>query len=381
MNPSPPNLFDSLFEFRPRDGHTSKENFLTESFAYLLRTDEAACNAWLSCLLGRPVRKAACEVKTRQSEKDLESDTSVYPDLVLDGYFPDGDTFAVYCEHKWDSPCDKAQLTRYHKIAEAKGKHACLAFVGANHRQWSDAANCFQDKSFNCLLWEDVFQALDGVPDKSPLLAEFLDFMKTHGLSPAPPLTVETMKAFLQASDFLKTLKNMANKLNTNFPWEVIPKRFHADTYVEDRYGRVAIRFETKDWRPGVAVGFLYDGGGDHKVALVNPEKGIDLLLRIEAYPKDTNNIEAAMTVLKEKRKELRKTRASVLLKGEPGNGNDHTVMICRECLGNVIEDVKNLDDQLGAIHERLTTWLQVLFEDGTLEKAFKRSGLDSGMK
>jgi hypothetical protein len=28
-----PNLFESLFVFRPRDGHTPRENFLTEAFA------------------------------------------------------------------------------------------------------------------------------------------------------------------------------------------------------------------------------------------------------------------------------------------------------------------------------------------------------------
>ena len=37
--------------------------------------------------------------------------------------------------------------------------------------------------------------------------------------------------------------------------------------------------------------------------------------------------------------------------------------------------------DQLNAIHKRLTTWLNILFKDSKLEAAFRKCGLDSGMK
>jgi hypothetical protein len=53
MQPSQPNLFESLFAFHPREDHTPKENFHTESFAYLLRTDNEVRNCWLSLLLGK----------------------------------------------------------------------------------------------------------------------------------------------------------------------------------------------------------------------------------------------------------------------------------------------------------------------------------------
>src|SRR4051794_4164316 len=101
MNDSVPNLFESLFEFHPRVGHTPKENFLTEAFAYLLKTDEGVRNRWLSVLLGRIIEDARCNVITRQTEMDSESDTSIYPDLLMDGQLSDGEFFAIFCEHKW----------------------------------------------------------------------------------------------------------------------------------------------------------------------------------------------------------------------------------------------------------------------------------------
>jgi hypothetical protein len=206
MTVSPPNLFEALFEFHPREGHTPKENFLTEAFAYLLRTETEARDKWLSHLLGRSVEPSACEVITRQSEKDGDSDTSVYPDLLLDGELLGGEAFAVYCEHKWDSHCNQTQLDRYRKLVEGKGKHARLAFIGATHKQKADAKECLQGSGCKCALWEDAFAVLDGLTDKSAVLKEFLGFMKTHGLSPVPPITVEAMRAVFQASDFLGSL-------------------------------------------------------------------------------------------------------------------------------------------------------------------------------
>jgi hypothetical protein len=380
MKPLLPNLFESLFDFHPREDHSPKENFLTESFAYLLRTDDSIRNRWVSILLARKVEPVECEIITRQTENDSDADTPIYPDLLLEGHVSDGEKFAVYCEHKWDSPCNHGQLKRYRKVAEARGKHGRLVFVCANVAQRSLADKCFADKYCKCFLWEDVFTTLNGLANKSAMLKEFLDFMKTHGLSPGEPLTVETMRAFLHASNFLKSLLSMASKLRYNYPWTVIPKRFHAKTRVHDAYGRVGIRFETDEWKPALTVGFLYDET-NHKVKLVNREKGIDLLLRIEAEPENTRNIQPALAVLNDKRKALLKTAASVLLKGERGNGNAYSVLIMQDCLGDVIATAKTEGEQLEVIHKRLMTWLQVLFGDGVLEKALKACRLDSGMK
>lgn len=377
-----PNLFDSLFDFHPREGHTPRENFLTESFAYLLQTDDRVLKTWLSIVLGRDINKVTCKIATRPTEKDLIADRSFYPDLLIEGIHSKGEPIMVFCEHKWDSVFNQDQLRCYRRLAEGRGNHAVLVFLGATHTQLSQAKKCFSDGFCKCFLWEDVFEALNRITNQSTLLTEFLEFMKSHGLSPAKPLSVETMRGFLQATDFLKSLSNIANRLNdkANYSWDVIPKRFHALRYVHDAWGRVGIRFETKDWRPALTVGFLYDEK-DHKVTFIDESRGIDLLLRIEAEPQETTFIEPVVAILQAKRKALRKTAASVLLKGEPGNGNPYSVLIVRECLADVINGKSSAQEQLEVIHKRLITWLGVIFDDCKLEKAFKKCRLDSGMK
>jgi hypothetical protein len=376
-----PNLFLSLFEFHPRGTHTPKENFLTEAFAYLLRTESGVRNAWLSRLLGRPVAARECVVNTRQSEPDPELGSTAYPDLVLRGRLTDGTLFHVYCEHKWDSQCNAGQLARYKRLGVAKG--AQLAFVGATINQRREAAACFPDGDCNCFQWEQVFESLKGVPDLSPLASEFLDFLEEHGLSPGKPLTVEQMRAFLGSAGFLETLARFAALLHENYSWEVIPKRYHANCYVEDRWGRVTVCFDTQGWKPGLSLGFLYSVH-DHKVRFVNPGKGIDLMLRIGAIPKDTREtriIQPVLDVLERKRQVLRNSAGSVLLLGEPGNGNRHSLLIVRDCLADVIADASTEQDQLIRIHDRLHAWLTTLFADGELEAAFRQTPLSAGLE
>ena len=288
-SPSPPNLFESLFNFHPRKHHKPEENFLTESFAYLLRVDECVRNCWLSTLLDNSnINVATCKIMTRQSEKDMENGNSIYPDMLIDVHFSGGHHYLLHFEHKWNSPCNEKQLIKYQKVVENKGPHARLVFVGASYKQKSEAARYLPDNKCSCFLWEDVFLALNDIPKKSLVLKEFLGFMKSQGLGPGRPISVEMIKSSTPAS-YLESLLIFAQKLKNNYSWEVIPKRFHAYISARKGYGRVGIRFETKNWKPAITVGFLYDVT-DHRVTLVNPDKGIDLLLRIEALPQDTED-------------------------------------------------------------------------------------------
>src|SRR2546425_3565120 len=129
------------------------------------------------------------------------------------------------------------------------------------------------------------------------------------------PIELPTMLAFIQASGFVTSLEHSANKLNDEFEWDFFPKRYRGDKGrdVTDRWGRIAIEFATPAWKPTITVGFLIDEG-DHKVSFVKRQKGIDLLLRIEATPSDQKNIEPAITELDRKRKKLRGLAASALL-------------------------------------------------------------------
>jgi hypothetical protein len=69
---------------------------------------------------------------------------------------------------------------------------------------------------------------------------------------------------------------------------------------------------------------------------------------------------------------------SAVFLVGD--NDNAHSLLIVRNCLGDVIEKVKTPQEQLEVIYQTFKNWVEILFDDGALEKAFKKAGLDSGM-
>lgn len=379
MNDLPPNLFNALFEFHPRDGHTPKENFLSEAFAYVLKTCDDARDAWLSRVLRQPVKSKQLKVTTRQTERGDEG-VAVYPDMIIGGENNEK-PFTIYSEHKWDSPCNSAQIREYIKIADRRGDQCGLIFIGASHRQKREAERSDPKMKGKAFLWEDVFQVLDRPQNKSQILVEFLDFMKTHGLSPGQPIEPTSMVGFIQSKGFLTTLEHCANRLNDDFDWDFFPKRYLGDKgrAVTSRWGRIAIEFATPEWKPTITVGFLVDEW-DHGVSFVNPQKGIDLLLRIEAAPADQTNIRPALVELDSRRKKLTGLAGSALLLQQPGNDNNLSLLIVRSCLGNVIESANEQQVQLKTIYQTVKGWGKILFDGKVLERAFKQAGLDSGM-
>ena len=80
----------------------------------------------------------------------------------------------------------------------------------------------------------------------------------------------------------------------------------------------------------------------------------------------------------KKRKDELRKCADNVLLHGDVGNRNAHTVLMVRSCLSSVIEKMNERQDQLQAVYSKLREWGEILFKDGILEKVLKESGLDS---
>jgi hypothetical protein len=380
MNDLSPNLFNALFKFHPREGHTPKENFLSEAFAYVLKTCDTARGAWLSLVLGRQVHTRQFELSTRQTEYD-EAHVAIFPDMRIRGVLDDGYLFDLYSEHKWNSPCDSGQLRKYLEVVAKRGQHCAFAFVGARRDQKRDAESSDPRMKGKAFLWADLFQVLEPLPNKPDILVQFLDFMKTHGLSPGTPIQPPAMVAFIQSAGFLDSLLHCANKLSDDFEWDFIPKRYRSDEglQVTDQSGRVAIEFATPAWKPTITIGFLYDEY-DHEVSFINRQKGIDLLLRIETAPTEQKNIAPARAELDRRRKLLLSLASSVLLLGDHGNGNPHSLLMVRSCLGDVIEKATSQQAQLDAIYQTVSGWGKALFSDGTLEKAFKRAGLDSGM-
>lgn len=363
-----PNLFSSLFVFRPREGLTPRENFLTEALCYVLRTDPKARRAWLRCVSASavPSEQLASSFTTQQAAIEPDSAEHLIFDLVAHFRFQNGKETHVFLEHKWDSPADPDQLKRYRSLLAGRSGATSLVFVGATEQQAEIAKSV--GVCDRVLLWQDIHKALAHCSDR--ITRQFVSFLEEQGLGPEKPLSQRQLSSNAAARGPLKAL---ANKLasNPDFDWPWIPnwlKKFDP----RDKYGRVAIEFHpANQWDPCVTLGFLHDGR-DHKVRLTDRNLGPDLLLRIEASPRRFPDCKRVVSAITSRIPLLKQEATAVQIRGETANG--YTLLLVREPLSKVIGGLEQEHEQLKAIYSRLEKWLQIVFQDGVVDKALRET-------
>jgi hypothetical protein len=364
------NLFNQLFTFRPKEGSSASENFLTESFVYFLEKDKDICEAFVARVLGREVKIEGYELITRLVER-LPGRIR-FPDLKLLLHASDGKTYAIISEHKWDSHIRPEQLLDYEQILgliAADHRHLVTIVARADQRRDAQSApSALTTIQRTHLLWEDVYQVLEHLNKQDPLLNEFLKFMESNSLNPGQAIKSETMRAFLASSDFKAQLTRYTTKLFHEYNWEIIPARYRKKIEIRDKYGRIGIEFRTAGWNPTLTLGFLYDPR-DHAVTLTSPSESIDLFFRIEADPRTNGKIDEVLALLGQKAR-LLSEGAKAHIRDEPGNGNSWTLLIVQQSLASVIAGASEEREQIEAIYNRLHEWLNYLFAEASIEES-----------
>lgn len=135
-----------------------------------------------------------------------------------------------------------------------------------------------------------------------------------------------------------------------------------------DSYGRCAFGRYRQGIGPHITLGFYYDEY-DHKLALLNPREGIDLYIRLIARPAKNRFVEPVLDCLRSRIPELKHHNATVHLRGDPGNGNNHTLFVARRVLSEVINDSQTESEQIERIYGQLREWCSALFADDNVIK------------
>ncbi len=203
MNEAENNLFSSL----SRWAASEQENFLTESFAYLLehlRITEAQA---FVAIISRLTRDGVCVDATDLNGVTVDTQVATehgYPDLELTG-----PGFHVFIEVKDRSPVDPGQLDRYSRaLQESSAETRCLVLLTRYAPPWDLKARFLVTP----VRWSEVAVWLnDFVPpdqDAEPvaefLAQEFLWFLKGKGM------TIEKVGYELnEGVDSLRILRDM----------------------------------------------------------------------------------------------------------------------------------------------------------------------------
>jgi hypothetical protein len=379
------NVFEALFEFRPQENRTSEENFLTEALIYTLRSCKPAALAWLSLMTGEEIKaRGMLLFETRASHDDPDQHGTIYPDVSVSGIDTNDRKFRVLVEHKWNAAIDEGQRERYARL-KVRGEILYFAFVYVRKadREIAHSFRAPRGVHYVCCKWEDVFACLAKVRSRSGVLAEFLQFMVNRGLNPGESFSRNMLLAHARhqaiasravdnrRSALRRQLPRFCEKLLYENDWSFVPKGYLENVWLSDRDGRAALDFYKTPRGPEFTIGFYYDTA-NQRAPFADPRKGMDVALRVLATPRTNPEPERLMEHLGRLAPTFRRTGAMVRLKGEPGNGNLHTLLLVQRSLLDIIDGIRDDEGQVAAIYEVMARWCRILFGDRRVVLAFE---------
>ncbi len=357
-----PNLFDALFNHRPRQNITPEENFLTAAFVHLLQASPDIGATWASEVLGSPVDAQSLKFETQAARLGDASQATIYPDVEISGTLASGDEFVLWHEHKWNSPTDSGQLERYRTALSNYGRHKHLVFIGADVIQTAEA----RDLCNRTFTWAEVYRFLDATVDVDlhveQLIRQFQEFLAAQGLGPQEPLSPGLLVAYTVAPRVEAACIRLAQGLDKR-AWPHVPVWLFTGGgphYKPKIWGRVGV--EWGDWAPALFVGVLLSHA-DHRTKPVDPDDTVELFLTIDVtgkFKKDLMTSDLGLVAA-----DLRLAFPGVCV----GGPLDHKAspwrkLTMREPLSRVIAGKRDEAAQAEAIGARLDAWTQALFAD-----------------
>lgn len=256
------------------------ENFITETFAWLLRHDQLVRKSVCELLQAKSV-KNVCSFSLLTDSDDIETQVNFagkYPDLLWTS--PEDDFCAIF-EHKVWSELHTKQLSNYKEYAHNHLKKPfVIVLVTAHtgqHRQSPDVALC----------WYEIAEKIESIEpeltdDKTAWLrTEFVNLLSSNGLINTTPLNPMAINYYNDVKNIDKQLFEIIRRsLDSNWPlcaqgntpeFNKTPKhRYSRGRY--DVWGRIGLEFSAindenneKGWVPGIFSGFVIDAD-DHQI-------------------------------------------------------------------------------------------------------------------
>lgn len=299
------NLLRRLFRYRPRDGFTHTENFLTEAFAYTLESDASIQSAAIARLTEGAIEGASdVRVETQSQHRDEEGRRCI-PDMIVYGREPSGGAFEIWVENKCESDLSLVQVSRYAaELARRCGAvRGHMAFMANNLRDVLQAAAHFRSSSvpntltYSSVRWADVRDALEPAAREST--RDFCDFVDERGYGRLPIITTSLAQNYDRQRDrkdlkwgYTEDLRRFARR-----QCEAALAEMHHTlrtpaldgVSVVDGWGRIALLSQDEV----LSVGMLHNPF-DHRTQFLDDDQPLDIIVRLLMNPKNVRPAQAA---------------------------------------------------------------------------------------
>lgn len=288
-------LFSYLTSYVPTDKRESREDYLTQMFAWILENVDDYAKKYSQFLMDRLSEKPVIEYDSIDiSTQETLSSGRIDLLLKIDG------RIGFICEHKVFSALSENQIQKYMNASSELGDEryysVLVTFSKLQHTQDADVL----------LTWSDIYdfskELLDSYEGVDAfVLCQFITYLKENGLGSVEPIKIEGILGYWAAKDLENVLTQYLQQLSTE-PWEELVPGLHtfaanSSTYhpqfKKQRWGRVGIELFEK-WLPGIFIGIIVDPS-DHSLPPLDAQKGPDLVILLELNY-STKNDEARQT-------------------------------------------------------------------------------------
>lgn len=281
MNNMKESIFSFLTSYVPTDKRESREDYLTQMFAWMLINITGFAEAYVNFLCDK--------------NKDIPKPTVFEFDISTQEVLSTGridllirvnSDMSFICEHKVFSELSENQIKKYmdnsSQLGGGKYYSVLLTYSRAQHTQDADVS----------IIWSDISEFVESIIssyefEEAFMLGQFLSFLAENGMGKVEPIKPEALMGYWAGVNLSTNLDIIFSQLG-NIDWKTecpgidtfTTSEFNP-TFNKMRWGRKGIDFHTS-WKPGIFAGVLMRTE-DHHLEPMNKYKGIDFVVFLES--------------------------------------------------------------------------------------------------
>ena len=264
-------LFTNLKKYRPRDGHTPTENFLTEVLVWILNNNEVFAEFYLQKILSK--LDISIEIKEKFYWKSQVNFNGYYPDVVLEL-----EQVVIIFEHKVWAKLHPNQLDNYRDYAKDNYNNYYIILITgtvSHHEQNPDLSFC----------WSQIYGWIESWQKENEenfFLKNLLTLLKTDGLAPNSAISHNSILYYNETRHFetnirmclLKVCERINSSINSNFDFLSLKN--------QNAWNRIGFGNnvnQDKSWMPAIFCGVILDSKQHGNYPSVG--KGVDFVLML----------------------------------------------------------------------------------------------------
>ena len=260
-------LLASLRKYPSKEKNNPLENFITESFAWLLKNEDDFSSFFIKKISEKlNITMIGSEKGSWATQENFNNN---FPDMVC--YL--GNNVIVFENKAWSELSDN-QLKKYKDYAASNFENSWIILITATRKQHKQNADL-------SLCWNEIHQYISewiiGKENISFIFNDFLELLEIEGMGPPAPISHEGLKYYYSSLNLTNNITALM-QANKEREWSKYFNNEKSEPWFHSSWGRVGMNFLT--WHPAIFIGIMLDGR-DHCTTPIDIHKGPDACLII----------------------------------------------------------------------------------------------------